>query len=77
MIKVTIFEDQCKGCGLCVRACPKNVLEIAKSHLNAKGYYPAEVVRQEDCIACRLSPPSLALNHHTTNKIKGLLSLSR
>ncbi len=64
MIKVTIFEDQCKGCGLCVRACPKNVLEIAKSHLNAKGYYPAEVVRQEDCIACRscaLTCPDVAI----------------
>ena len=34
MIKVTILEDTCKGCGLCVRACPKGVLEIAKSHLN-------------------------------------------
>lgn len=64
MIKVTIFEDQCKGCGLCVRACPKGVLEIAKSHLNAKGYYPAEVAHQENCIACKscaLTCPDVAI----------------
>ena len=64
MIKVTILEYTCKGCGLCVRACPKGVLAIAKSHLNAKGYYPAEVVKQEDCIACRscaLTCPDVAI----------------
>ena len=52
MIHVTIYEDQCKGCGLCVRACPRAVLAISKTHLNKKGYYPAEVVNQDACVAC-------------------------
>ncbi|MBQ9535547.1 MAG: 4Fe-4S binding protein [Clostridia bacterium] len=52
MVKVIVLADQCKGCGLCVRACPKSVLAISKSHLNVKGYYPAEVVDQEACVAC-------------------------
>ena len=52
MVKVTINELICKGCGLCVRACPKNVLALAKTKLNAKGYHPAEVVDQEACIGC-------------------------
>ena len=64
MIKVTILEDTCKGCGLCVRACPMGVLEIAKSQLNAKGYYPAVVAHQENCIACKscaLTCPDVAI----------------
>ena len=52
MVKVMINELVCKGCGLCVRACPKSVLALAKVKLNAKGYHPAEVVNQEACIAC-------------------------
>ena len=51
-VTVTINELICKGCGLCVRACPKNVLELSKTKLNAKGYHPAEFARPEDCIGC-------------------------
>lgn len=52
MVKVTINELVCKGCGLCVRACPKNVLALSKTKLNAKGYHPSEVVEPEACIGC-------------------------
>ena len=41
-ITVSINELVCKGCGLCARACPKNVLELSRTKLNAKGYHPAE-----------------------------------
>ena len=43
MVKVTINENLCKGCGLCVRACPKGIIELSKAKINAKGYHPAEV----------------------------------
>ena len=52
MVKVTINELVCKGCGLCVRACPKSVLALSKTKLNAKGYHPSEVVDQAACIGC-------------------------
>ena len=52
MIKVTINELLCKGCGLCARACPKDVLALSRTKLNLKVYHPAEVVRQENCIGC-------------------------
>jgi 2-oxoglutarate ferredoxin oxidoreductase subunit delta len=48
-----IEEKLCKGCGLCVDVCPKNVLEIAKQ-VNAKGYFPAFQARPDDCIKCTI-----------------------
>ncbi|MBQ7923288.1 MAG: 4Fe-4S binding protein [Clostridia bacterium] len=54
MNKVTFTVDRCKGCGLCVEACPKKILEIAKDVLNAKGYHPARMTDQEKCIACAM-----------------------
>jgi len=52
MVKLSINELVCKGCGLCVRACPKGVLALSKTKLNAKGYHPAEAVNPEECIGC-------------------------
>ena len=52
MVKVIIDEKLCKGCALCVKACPKQVLALSKTKLNAKGYHPSEVVDQAACIGC-------------------------
>lgn len=52
MVKVVIDETRCKGCGLCARACPKQIIELSKSKLNAKGYHPAAVINPEACIGC-------------------------
>ncbi len=52
MAKVTFREDQCKGCGLCVNACPKGILAIANGKINAKGYSPAVMTAPEQCIGC-------------------------
>ena len=51
MNKVTFVTDRCKGCGLCVTACPRKILELDGSTLNAKGYHPARITEQEKCIA--------------------------
>ena len=51
MAKVTFNENLCKGCGLCVGACPKGIVALSNK-LNAKGYHPAEVKEQEKCIGC-------------------------
>ncbi len=52
-----INQEWCKGCGICVAFCPKNVLE-----LNEKDKVVA--ARPADCIACRLCEwrcPDLAI----------------
>lgn len=52
-----INREWCKGCGICVEFCPKNVLELDDTE-------KVEAVRKEDCIACRLCElrcPDLAI----------------
>ena len=51
MAKVTFNTDLCKGCGLCVTACPKKIVQLADT-LNKRGYHPAEVKEQDKCIGC-------------------------
>lgn len=52
MAKVTFLTDVCKGCGLCVTACPKHIVELDKTKLNAKGHHPAMVTDPSVCIGC-------------------------
>ncbi|AHF07362.1 4Fe-4S dicluster domain-containing protein [Desulfitobacterium metallireducens] len=51
MRKVEFEEERCKGCELCVSACPKNLIALA-DHLNGMGFRPAIVTDQESCISC-------------------------
>ncbi|MBE6871530.1 MAG: 4Fe-4S dicluster domain-containing protein [Ruminococcaceae bacterium] len=54
MPKVTFNKDLCKGCGLCVTACPKKIIRMSDKTLNKKGFYPAEVAEPEKCIGCAM-----------------------
>ena len=47
---VEIRVDECKGCGLCIADCPRNVLEFSEE-LNRSGYRPSKY-KGEGCIAC-------------------------
>ena len=52
MAKTTIDQDRCKGCGLCVDACPKKIICLSAEKLNAKGHMPATVTDMDKCIGC-------------------------
>ena len=52
MAKVTFATDLCKGCGLCVAACPKKIIELVKDQINKKGHSPARITDQDKCIGC-------------------------
>jgi 2-oxoglutarate ferredoxin oxidoreductase subunit delta len=49
--KVVIDRELCKGCFLCIRACPVKALEQSVVP-NASGAYPTEFAHPEKCIAC-------------------------
>ena len=49
---VRFNEDRCKGCQLCVTACPKKIVVMAKDRINSKGFHPAEVIEMDKCISC-------------------------
>jgi 2-oxoglutarate ferredoxin oxidoreductase subunit delta len=50
---VFIDRDRCKGCELCVAACPQHVLAMAFEP-NSRGLNVASVVQPRHCIGCRL-----------------------
>jgi NAD-dependent dihydropyrimidine dehydrogenase PreA subunit len=79
---VTIDQEECKGCGLCVESCPPECLELAPD-LNHYGVHAAQYTG-EDCTGCgacfyccpepgaivveRLSPPAKTAVPATSQK---------
>ena len=48
---VVVDKEKCKGCNLCVVACPTKTLDLSKE-VNGKGYHYSEMVNPEACIGC-------------------------
>ena len=51
---IEVDETKCKGCALCIRVCPSELLRMAE-HFNARGYRPVtQVDLDEQCTGCML-----------------------
>jgi len=48
---VVIDKDRCKGCGLCIAACPNQVLAFS-GELNKSGYNVVHMEDPEACVGC-------------------------
>ncbi|HZK08439.1 MAG TPA: 4Fe-4S binding protein [Bacteroidales bacterium] len=48
---IVVDTERCKGCEVCIAACPTNVIELA-SEVNSKGYHYAYMAQPEACTGC-------------------------
>ena len=74
MSRIVIDEQRCKGCLLCVEACPKSIV-VASTRFNAKGYKVAELPQTDmdkctGCASCAQMCPDVAITVWRTAKSK-------
>lgn len=50
-VRLTVDEEMCKGCGLCVLACDRQAIALVE-HINSRGFHPAGLVRPQECTGC-------------------------
>lgn len=64
MPRITVDDRFCKGCGLCVDACPEHIIELDHARITDKGYHPAALVdegRCTGCMSCAVMCPDVAI----------------
>ena len=50
--KVIFQSELCKGCELCIKACPKSIIQMDTQNSNLKGYHTAYITEQDKCTGC-------------------------
>ncbi|MCL2792721.1 MAG: ferredoxin family protein [Spirochaetaceae bacterium] len=49
--KPLIDRERCKGCTLCIEACPQKILKMSQQ-INRRGVYYPECLDEGKCTAC-------------------------
>lgn len=51
--RVIVFIERCKGCGLCIDYCPKQILEFSEDYNEKTYHYPIiKPGMENDCVYC-------------------------
>lgn len=60
---IEVDDLHCKGCELCVRACPQDVIALDMQRLTPKGYHPAHLISDgcTGCTICAIICPDAAI----------------
>ncbi len=53
MAKIIIDSNRCKGCELCITACPHNLI-VMSDELCPSGFHPATFIDSNECNGCTL-----------------------
>lgn len=53
-VPLLIRADHCKGCELCVSACPHHVLALDQSIVDRLGYHPVRLTDAAGCTSCAI-----------------------
>jgi len=48
---IVVDVEKCKGCELCIVACPTDVIQLTKE-VNNKGFYYAYMINPDACTGC-------------------------
>ncbi|MCF0188285.1 MAG: 4Fe-4S binding protein [Bacteroidaceae bacterium] len=49
---IVVNEERCKGCCLCVSACPLHILDLSADKVNTRGYQFATQTNADACTGC-------------------------
>ena len=60
---IEVNDLYCKGCELCIAACPPQVMALDIERLTTKGYHPARIAKDgcTGCAICALVCPDAAI----------------
>jgi 2-oxoglutarate ferredoxin oxidoreductase subunit delta len=73
--RIEVNELYCKGCELCIVACPQHVMGLAE-RITPKGYHPAELNAEgcTGCAVCAVVCPEAAITvYRETPKTKSVV----
>ncbi len=60
---ITINQLMCKGCGYCIKFCPRHILEMGKERSQKGFFYPVSIDADKctSCAICALMCPEGAI----------------
>ena len=74
MPTIKVDKDHCKGCELCIKACPMGILSLSKE-ITIRGYFYARMRDPSRCIGCRICAvvcPDVAITVNTNGTMFSL-----
>ena len=75
---VTFEIETCKGCELCIEACPQESLQLSE-RINKQGYHFAVLVKDNctGCVNCALVCPDAVITVYRQNRKKEKVPVAR